>query len=322
MADSQTYNSAWTIPSPTPWKPGDPTRSGAAPYMPNQGTGYDEWYGKTYGAGSDPVAATQQPKMELPETPATTPATKPAAATKPSGGNLRDPDYATQFVNYWSAQPGVNPSLARDPNYWVQKITSGELGADENYIVSKFMTPEGAPMGSGGGGGGQSQWKADPRTDELYNYLKQRATQSLDVNSKDPIIANQVNAYGAQQTRASRDYLAGLAEKGGPDANLGSERRMVSETAGQNTGAFEAQLMQQELTARRKEIQDALTQGGQLLSDQQRLELQNQLALMDNALAYAGLNQQNTQFGQTLGQNAYIFDVNDEYRRSPLAGGG
>lgn len=70
-----------------------------------------------------------------------------------SGGNLKDPAYVDQLLAYWGSQPGVNPSVANDPNYWRNKILSGELGGDENYIIGKFRTPEGAPAGGAGGGG-------------------------------------------------------------------------------------------------------------------------------------------------------------------------
>lgn len=71
----------------------------------------------------------------------------PAQATAPTGGSFRDPAYATQFVSYWANQPGANPSLKNDPAYWIQKLTSGELGSDPNYITSRFLQPEGAPAG-------------------------------------------------------------------------------------------------------------------------------------------------------------------------------
>lgn len=76
----------------------------------------------------------------------TPPPVSPSGA--PSSGNFSDPAYAAQFVQHYASQPGANPSLARDPNYWIGKITSGELGADPKYIVSKFMLPEGAPAGA------------------------------------------------------------------------------------------------------------------------------------------------------------------------------
>lgn len=70
--------------------------------------------------------------------------------------NAQDPASVAAYVNYYANQPGANPSLKADPNYWIGKISSGELGTDPNYIVSKFMTPEGAPAGSAPGADGGS----------------------------------------------------------------------------------------------------------------------------------------------------------------------
>lgn len=158
----------------------------------------------------------------------------------------------------------------------------------------------GAASGSLGSGSGPAG--------KLMDYIMGKAGQSLDINSKDPLIAKQVNAYGAASQRASNDYLRQAAERGGPVNNLNQEARMLAEKRGQGLGQFTGQLMQQELTTRRNEIMQALQLGAAYMTDQQRLALQRQLADMDNALAYA-----------RLGQSAYEFDSNDEFRRSPLA---
>lgn len=73
--------------------------------------------------------------------------------TAPSGGSLTDPAYAAKLVAYYANQPGANPSLKNDPNYWIGKLTSGAFQNDQGYAVSRFMQPEGAPEGSGGPGG-------------------------------------------------------------------------------------------------------------------------------------------------------------------------
>jgi hypothetical protein len=66
-----------------------------------------------------------------------------AGGGPPTGGSLTDPAYVAKLVSYYATQPGANPSLKNDPNYWIGKITSGELGTDLGYITGKFMTPEG-----------------------------------------------------------------------------------------------------------------------------------------------------------------------------------
>jgi hypothetical protein len=102
----------------------------------------------------------------------------------PAGGNFRDPAYASQFVSYYANQPGANPSLKNDPNYWIQKIASGELGSDPNYIIGKFMTPEGAPAGGAGSSSGYPATPGYPGSTTTYpgvtgNAYTDPATQSL-----------------------------------------------------------------------------------------------------------------------------------------------
>lgn len=55
----------------------------------------------------------------------------------------------------WSRLPGANPSLARDPQYWLRRINeTGGLRADnEAFWRGLAMRPEGAPEGSGGPSG-------------------------------------------------------------------------------------------------------------------------------------------------------------------------
>lgn len=148
----------------------------------------------------------------------------------------------------------------------------------------------------------------DPRANQLYSMLMGRAQQGLNVSGKDPIIASQVNSYGAQQQRGVRDYLAAEAEKQGPMGNLGSERRLANEHAAQATGGLQASLMQNELNAKRTEIQNALSQAGAQLSDQQRMGLQDKLAMIDAGLRQQGINLQD-KFG-TLDANARQQTIN------------
>lgn len=184
----------------------------------------------------------------------------------------------------------------KDPEYYSRFLSNAEEFTGGPAQTAKSMW--GINIGGGGGFGGP-----DPRRDQLYNLLMGRATQSLNIDPKDPIIANQVNAFGAQQQRASRNYLASQAEKQGPLGNLGMEERMASEKAGQATGSLQAQLMQNELGARRQEIMSALSQMGGLLSDNERLALQRELAYLSNDqfLRDLGLRAQQ----QAWNQNAY-----------------
>lgn len=138
-----------------------------------------------------------------------------------------------------------------------------------------------------------------------------RANQSLVQDPNDPIIRNQTDAYNAQNTRESRNYLAGVAERGGPNANVNAETRAASEKVGQLGGQFQAQLMQRELDARRQEIQSALSGAAGFLTQEQQMQLQEEMAALDRA-------QNESQFGRNLGQRAYEYDTTDQFRNSPL----
>ena len=76
-------------------------------------------------------------------------------------------------------------------------------------------------------------------------------------------------------------------------ANLRAEQRLASEWLGQSVGAFEADLMGRELQTRRDQISEALAMGAGLISEEQRMQLQVQLSLIDQAI-------QQSQFEQRL----------------------
>lgn len=170
----------------------------------------------------------------------------------------------------------------------------------------------GNEAGSMAGIGGKSDVasRGNSLNDQLVQQLLGRAGQSLAVDRNDPVIRAQADAYSANQQRAQRDYLADLAEKSGPYANLQGEARLSAERLGQQTGAFEAQLMGRELDTRRTEITDALTQLRGMLTTDQQLALQRELALIDDATKRLGLNYQNSQFGAQLAQNESQFGRN------------
>lgn len=172
-----------------------------------------------------------QRQQKPPAAPPPTTPPPPAEQTKPSGGNLRDPAYVDQLLAWWAKQPGVNPSVINDPNYWRQKILSGELGTDENYITQRFMTPEGAPANRGTGGtttsipglgipGMDSQF-SDPTTKNLENWINSRLSE-LNQPVNDPSRAalaalldeqtKQFQAQRAAQEQANAALAARQAE--------------------------------------------------------------------------------------------------------------
>lgn len=294
-------------------------------------------------------------------------------------------------VNAWigkqAGTPGINPSVGRDPGYWNKRIgeTGGLNASNEAYWKNLMMRPEGAPENWQPGdtwqagppsptpvhvtGGftsspvapvpmpspsvGMMPGATGPQSGPLFDLLMQRANQSLAIDRNDPIIRDQSDAFNAQQTRASRDYLSGVAERAGTNANIGAETRRASEQVGQASGAFEAQLIGQELTARRQEIQAALSGAMGFLTDQQQLQLQDELARLELAERQSQFSagqgqqesqyardlaqreaefgrklteqekerlQQESQFGRNLSQRGYEFDTTMDYRYSPVFG--
>jgi hypothetical protein len=113
---------------------------------------------------------------------------------------------------------------------------------------------------------------------------------SIDPNN--PVLQNRVDAFGVQQQQGERNTLSQLAEKSGPNANLDAATRSLGEAAGQATSGFKATLMGQQLQARQSEIQAVLAQYGNMLTAEQQMQLNEELAQLN-------LAQQAYQNGQT-----------------------
>lgn len=136
------------------------------------------------------------------------------------------------------------------------------------------------------------------RNTELYDMLKQRAAQGLNVSAQDPALRAQADAFSANAQRESQNYLSDLAEKSGPNANLRGEQRLASERTGQRTGAFEADLVGREIAARRQEITQSLESMRGLLTADEQMALQKELAMLDDAARSKGMNLQQQQMTQ------------------------
>lgn len=140
----------------------------------------------------------------------------------------------------------------------------------------------GAGGGAGAGGGGLTPAQQSER-DQLYNELLQRSRQSLAVDRNDPTIRAQADPFIAQMERQRRNDLADLAEREGQGSNLRGEERLGRERAGQQAGQLEAELIGREIGARRNEIQAALLQRGDMLTNEQKNALQRELAQLEDA---------------------------------------
>lgn len=203
--------------------------------------------------------------------------------------------------------------------------SGGGVGGGSNYSNNGQPTPLTPAAPSAADLARQAQEKA------LMDQLMARAGQSLNLNGSDPIIKNQVDAYRAEQERARRDYLNNAAEQRSPYSTGAQdlESRMTAEALGQNVGSFQSTLIGNELTARRNEIQNALTQMGGLLSDADKLALQKELGYLDASLTnqgqqfqnsqyYAGLNESDKQFFAQLAQQKALAGDDNAYKYAAL----
>ena len=250
---------------------------------------------------------------------------------------------ADDIRNYYN-QRGVTPNSTSPDYWaskWGELVNRGkelQPGTDGTWYANKFLSnaeeftggavqtaqnmwgttnPFGGGGSTSGSGGFSSQYStstpftlgnygnfASPQASTLWDMLMGRATQTLNVGANDPIIKAQTEAYSAMQQRAARNRMADLAEREGPHANLNTEGRMMAEHAAQATGSLQASLLQNELTARRTEIAQALAQMGGMLSDEERLGLQKELGLIDANLQQQRVTNQNNQFLDQLGLQA------------------
>ena len=234
-----------------------------------------------------------------------------------------------QEIDYWVGKASTPDTYSDGKirigwnNYWRERLISGRSSADPRLAGEEGVIGT-APSGGGGGGGGEGGGsgmspEAQSQRDQLFQTLMDRSKQSLNVNPKDPTIAANVNAFRAEQARGNQAALRQAAEGGGPMGNLNMERRMGAEKAAQATGGMQSQLMLNEMSARRTEIQNALTQMGNMLSDEQRNALQRELGLLDAAVKREQLAAQQAQNEALLNFERFKYQDTTNYNR---AGGG
>lgn len=216
-----------------------------------------------------------------------------------------DPNQFSQVSNTngaWRLPTGEVMDLVMDKGgsntaAWTGAGHMDTAGGPIRQYADSGSASQGGSASDGGGGSASGSTTASsssssrtPQMDALLAQLMQRAQQPLTADPNDPVIKGQTNAYNAQQTQAMRHYLSGLAESAGPNANIAAETRSANEQVGQNTSGFQAQLMGREIDAKRTEIQSALSEWGSLLSQDQQMALQKELALLDDATRRLGIN--------------------------------
>lgn len=224
----------YVAPAPTPPAP-SPTQGVTDPTVKSPDPSSGNTAANPYGSDNNPNTDYQTTWSAGPNSQPTNPApagwhwdasmaryvADAAPTTTSGGGGLKDPSYVDALIASWANKPGANPSLRNDPNYWKQKILSGELGTDEGYITSKFMLPEGAPAGGGasiagtgsapGQGGGTGF--ADPAYQAL-NALAQARIASLQQPQSFPQLDALMQQLQAQQA-VNKQRAAALAGQWG-----------------------------------------------------------------------------------------------------------
>lgn len=254
------------------------------------------------------------------------PPSQPAAAAAPaasSGPDYTSPQGQSSAVQSWLwAGPNAAWKTPDNVAYFTQRInqTGGFTPDNVAYwqqMIASGQTPDQAAGASGAAPAAPTgpTGMNDPNATALFNTLMGIADQSQTIDPNDPVIASQVNAYGAQQTKAARDAQSAVAgAKGGTYDPTAAESRSLQETAGANTSAFQASTMANELAARRTQIQNALSGAAGLLTAEQQMSLQDELTKLEQAQQLLEFQQsqaqQQSQFSQNLEQGAYEFDTN------------
>lgn len=186
--------------------------------------------------------------------------------------------------------------LADDKGAWNINPRGPEGGTNGGTMGGSISPPPSIGASLFAAGDQQRQAQAE----QLFQYLMGRAHQSENVTADDPVIKGQTDAYASRQIDSSRNELSALAERGGANFNPEASQRSVAERLGKNTADFQSQLMGRELQSRRDEITNSLTQMAGLLTAEQQMALQDELARLE-------MMSGQSQFGQSLAERAFEF---------------
>lgn len=190
----------------------------------------------------------------------------------------RAPENA-DVVNAWGGQDAATAQSGIQNSPEAQAYAAAHSAATP-ATASGLATVAAAPGGgvnySGGAPPISSAQGANPNLGALRNMLLTRANQSLTVDPNDPTIKAQTDAYSADVTRGGRDFLSQQAESAGPINNMDASYRSVGEKAGQATADYRGKLMQGMVDARRKEISDALSGLGGVISQEDATRLRQE----------------------------------------------
>lgn len=117
------------------------------------------------------------------------------------------------------------------------------------------------------------------------------------VSLQDKTLKPQLNSFAMLRDRLRQKSLEsaaeGMAAQGlDSSAAMDSERRMANENYSDDVTGYGANLMGEEVKARRQQLMDALQTGAGLYTEQQKMQLQNELARLDDATRRYGIDSQ------------------------------
>ncbi|HEX6274239.1 MAG TPA: hypothetical protein VFZ53_14460 [Polyangiaceae bacterium] len=248
----------------------------------------------------------------VPAAPAAEMTPQQAAAAGLGWVDKNHPLYGTP--GYVGSTPGSGGAGAAPPT--TGYYPTGEPGTtpinQQNQNAQTYsQTPGAAPSNNTTNQGTQ---------DVVRNTYLQSIQKGTAVDTNDPNFRQQADAYAAGQERARRNALDSAAQAGSAAGGYTTggddvERRMIDEAMGRNVGQFEAELVGRELQSRREEIQNALTSLRGMISGDQAMALERELAALDAAikresLAQTGsLGQQDLNLRDKLGTGALNVDL-------------
>ena len=240
------------------------------------------------------------------------------AATQGLTANERDQAPLNEIAKRLNAQ-GYRVSLPQtDPQGRNQGlIIDGEIYRVINSANGWTLVRGSGAWGSGGGGGGAATVPlgggaaaAPARQDSaLESAVRQQllrllgeSGQAIDVNA-DPRAAT----YRKARQRSAQDERARFAERAAASGlNLGGQGSGAFETgiqgiqegAGEDIAGYEANLVGEEVQARRQQLMQGLELALALGARTEATALQRELANLDNTYRYAALGEQGRQFNE------------------------
>lgn len=173
-------------------------------------------------------------------------------------------------------------------------------------------------------GGGMSAPAANPFLSDIRKLIMDqlsglKGTPSID----DPVLAAQSNAYRRASDRGVADERAMLAERAAANGTLmggqssgGFDTAVqgIHENARQDTAAYDANLVGDEVQSRRATIDRLLSMALASGDAESARTLSAELARLDAELRREGMAADRSMFNANLNQNRYMFDDNRGYQ--------